>query len=135
MKEDRTMITVLMVWLSEVASKNLYPYGHPYSWLTIGYIEDLNRVNVNDLKNFFLRWYGPNNATFTVGGDVKPAEVVKLVEKYFGPIPRCPEVKPVIVPPAILERIAMFLILITMQNFLGYCYYPTVPIIIKIWEH
>ena len=89
--------------LSEVASKNLYPYGHPYSWLTIGYIEDLNRVNVNDLKNFFLRWYGPNNATLTVGGDVKPAEVITLVEKYYGPIPRCPEVKPVIVPPAILE--------------------------------
>ncbi len=49
--------------MSEVTSRNLYPYGHPYSWLTIGYIEDLNRVDVNDLKNFFLRWYGPNNAT------------------------------------------------------------------------
>jgi zinc protease len=72
----------------EVAARNLYPYGHPYSWLTIGYVEDLNRVVVDDLKNFFLRWYGPNNATVTVGGDVKTADVVKLVEKYFGPIPR-----------------------------------------------
>jgi zinc protease len=89
--------------VSEFASKNLYPYGHPYSWLTIGYVEDLNRVEVNDLKNFFLRWYGPNNATLTVGGDVKPADVVKLVEKYYGPIPRGPEVKPVVVPPAVLE--------------------------------
>jgi zinc protease len=87
---------------SETASRNLYPYGHPYSWLTIGYVEDLNRVDVNDLKNFFLRWYGPNNATVSVGGDVKPAEVVKLVEKYFGVIPRGPEVKPVVVPPAVL---------------------------------
>ncbi len=77
----------------EMTSKNLYPYGHPYSWTTIGYIEDLNRVNVNDLKNFFLRWYGPNNATLTVGGDVKPEEVVKLVEKYFGSIPAGPAVK------------------------------------------
>ncbi|AKD04427.1 pitrilysin family protein [Pontibacter korlensis] len=77
----------------EMTSKNLYPYGHPYSWTTIGYIEDLNRVNVNDLKNFFLRWYGPNNATLTVGGDVKPAEVVKLVEKYFGSIPAGPAVQ------------------------------------------
>jgi zinc protease len=67
--------------------KNLYPYGHPYSWLTIGYVEDLDRVDVNDLKNFFLRWYGPNNAVLTVGGDVNPKEVVKLVEKYFGSIP------------------------------------------------
>jgi zinc protease len=115
--------------LSEIASKNLYPYGHPYSWLTIGYIEDLNRVDVNDLKNFFLRWYGPNNATLTVGGDVKPAEVIKLVEKYYGPIPRCPEVKPVIVPPAILEsdRYVSY-----TDNYaklpLLYIDYPTVPI-------
>ncbi|MBL0234276.1 MAG: insulinase family protein [Chitinophagaceae bacterium] len=86
----------------ETSSRNLYPYGHPYSWLTIGYVEDLNRVDVNDLKNFFLRWYGPNNATLTVGGDVKPADVVRLAEKYFGSIPRGPEVKPVVVPPAIL---------------------------------
>jgi zinc protease len=89
--------------VSEFASKNLYPYGHPYSWLTIGYVEELNRVNVNDLKNFFLRWYGPNNATLTVGGDVKPAQVVKLVEKYFGSIPRGPEVQKVIVPSAVVE--------------------------------
>lgn len=89
--------------ISEYAGKTLYPYGHPYSWLTIGYVEDLNRVNVNDLKNFFLRWYGPNNATLTVGGDVKPSEVVKLVDKYFGSIPRGPEVKPVVVAPADLQ--------------------------------
>ncbi len=72
----------------ETTSKNMYPYGHPYSWLTIGYVEDLDRVNVNDLKNFFLRWYGPNNAVITVGGDVDVQNVIKLVEKYFGSIPR-----------------------------------------------
>lgn len=76
----------------EVLAKNLYPYGHPYSWLTIGYIEDLNRVDVNDLKRFFLRWYGPNNATLTVGGDVEPKQVVAMVEKYFGSIPAGPKV-------------------------------------------
>jgi zinc protease len=84
--------------VQETISKNLYPYGHPYSWMTIGYLEDLNRVDVNDLKNFFLRWYGPNNAAITVGGDVKPSEVVKLVEKYFGSIPRGPEVTPTKLP-------------------------------------
>src|SRR5689334_707635 len=82
----------------EIASKNLYPYGHPYSWLTIGYVEDLNRVDVNDLKNFFLRWYGPNNSTVTIGGDVKPAEAIKLVEKYFGSMPRGPEVAKTVLP-------------------------------------
>ena len=87
---------------SEYTSRALYPYGHPYSWLTIGYIEELNAVNVNDLKNFFLRWYGPNNATLTVGGDVTPKEVLKLAEKYFGTIPRGPEVKNMTLPAPVL---------------------------------
>ncbi|MBC6606980.1 insulinase family protein [Hymenobacter sp. BT188] len=82
----------------ETMYKALYPYGHPYSWDVIGYLEDLDRSDVNDLKNFFLRWYGPNNATLTVGGDVKPAEVVKLVEKYFGSINRGPAVENVKLP-------------------------------------
>jgi zinc protease len=87
-----------LVW--EKIGEAMFPEGHPYSWTTIGYIEDLNRVNVNDLKNFFLRWYGPNNATLTVVGDVKAADVVKLVEKYYGTIPRGPEVKPMAKMPA-----------------------------------
>jgi zinc protease len=90
--------------VSEVAAKNFYPYGHPYSWLTIGYIEDLNRVNVLDLKNFFLRWYGPNNAVLTVGGDVNPKQVVAWVEKYFGSIPKGPEVKPAKYPLPVLDK-------------------------------
>ena len=90
--------------LREVAAKNLYPYGHPYSWLTIGYLEDLNRSNVEDLKNFFLRWYGPNNATLTVGGDVKTKDVLKLVEKYFGSIPTGPKVTPTKLAPVVLEK-------------------------------
>ncbi len=89
---------------SEVNAAALYPYGHPYSWLTIGKLEDLDRVDVNDLKSFFLRWYGPNNATVTVGGDVKPKEVVKMVEKYFGSIPRGPEVEPMKLDPVKLEQ-------------------------------
>lgn len=88
----------------EYAARNFYPYGHPYSWLTIGYIEELNKVNVNDLKNFFLRWYSPNNATLTIGGDVNTPQVVKLAEKYFGSIPRGPEVSPVKVPAVMLEK-------------------------------
>src|SRR5436190_7027913 len=89
---------------SEYSAKNLYPYGHPYSWLTIGYIEELNKVAVDDLKNFFLRWYGPNNATLTIGGDVKTADVVKLVQKYFAPIPRGPEVTPVKLAPVVVDK-------------------------------
>lgn len=90
--------------LREKTAESLYPYGHPYSWLTIGYIEDLNRVDVNDLKNFFMRWYGPNNAVLTVGGDVKTEDVVGMVEKYFGSIPRGPEVTPTKLPAVKLEK-------------------------------
>lgn len=88
----------------EVTSKALYPYGHPYSWLTIGYVKDLNRVELTDLKNFFLRWYGPNNATLTIAGDVDTRGVFKMVEKYFGSIPRGPEVKPVQLPSVNLSK-------------------------------
>ncbi len=78
----------------EINAASLYPYGHPYSWLTIGKLEDLDRVDVNDLKKFFLRWYGPNNATLTIGGDVDVKSTLKLVEKYFGVIPSGPNVEP-----------------------------------------
>lgn len=90
--------------LNEVASKNLYPYGHPYSWLTIGYIEDLNRVNVQDLKNFFLRWYGPNNAVLTIGGNFNKKQTLAWIEKYFGSIPRGAEVAPATYPLPVLAN-------------------------------
>ena len=78
--------------LLERVNEALYPEGHPYSWMTIGYMEDLDRVDVNDLKKFFLRWYGPNNATLTIGGDIDPAQTLDWVIKYFGSIPRGPDV-------------------------------------------
>ena len=78
---------------SELTAETLYPFGHPYSWLTIGKLEDLDRVDVDDLKKFFMRWYGPNNATLTIGGNVIAEQVIPMVEKYFGVIPRGPEVE------------------------------------------
>lgn len=89
--------------MSEVASKHLYPHGHPYSWLTIGYIEDLNRVNVDDLKNFFLRWYGPNNAVLTIGGNLDKKQTLDWVHKYFGSIPTGASVQPAKFPLPVLE--------------------------------
>ena len=89
---------------SELNAASIYPYGHPYSWLTIGKLEDLDRANLEDLKNFFLRWYGPNNAVLTVGGDVDSEEVVALVEKYFGVIPSGPEVEEMELEPITIEE-------------------------------
>lgn len=78
--------------VGEKIGEALYPQGHPYSWTTIGYIEDLNRVDVNDLKRFYMRWYGANNAVLTVAGDVKTEEVLAMAQKYFGTIATGPEV-------------------------------------------
>ena len=78
--------------LGERVNEALFPEGHPYSWMTIGYLVDLDRVDVNDLKKFFLRWYGPNNATLTIGGDIDEAPTLAWVSKYFGSIPRGPDV-------------------------------------------
>ncbi len=88
----------------ERTAEALYPKGHPYSWSTIGYVEDLDRVDLADLKAFFQRWYGPNNAVLTIGGDVDIAQTKEWIEKYFGPIPRGPEVEDAPKQPAVLEE-------------------------------
>ncbi len=77
----------------EILGQTLYPPSHPYNWPVIGYVDDLDRATVDDLKNFFLRWYGPNNAILTISGDVTSSEAIPLVEKYFGSINRGPEVR------------------------------------------
>lgn len=82
--------------LRERVGEAMFPEGHPYSWSTIGYLEDLDRANLNDLKKFFLEWYGPNNATLTIGGDMDEVQTLAWVKQYFSGIPRGPEVaKPV----------------------------------------
>ncbi|HET6992338.1 MAG TPA: pitrilysin family protein, partial [Bacteroidia bacterium] len=91
-----------LVW--EKIGQAMYPEGHPYSWQTIGYIADLDAANVTDLRNFFMRWYGPNNATLLITGDVKTADVVTMVEKYFGSFKRGPEVKPMAKMPVSLTK-------------------------------
>jgi zinc protease len=79
--------------VGEKAAEALYPFGHPYSWLTIGYIDDLNAATLDDLKRFFLRWYSPNNATLVVAGDIDMAKTLAMIEKYYSVIPSGPEVK------------------------------------------
>ena len=88
----------------ELNGEALYPEGHPYSWMTIGYVEDLDRVSVNDLKAFFKRWYGPNNAVLTIGGDIDVAKTKAWVKKYFGEIPAGPKVEEPKPQPATLKE-------------------------------
>jgi len=69
---------------------NSNPYGQPI----IGWMNDLKNLNVDDLQVWYEKWYAPNNATLVVVGDVKPKEVLKLAERYYGNLQRSHNIKP-----------------------------------------
>tara|TARA_R110002033_G_scaffold166858_2_gene205731 strand:+ start:20132 stop:22996 length:2865 start_codon:yes stop_codon:yes gene_type:complete len=77
-----------------VLDKNIYPEGHPYNWQVIGELEDLQNATVEDVKEFYNKYYGPNNATLVLAGDFETADAKALVEKYFGEIKKRGEVAP-----------------------------------------
>jgi zinc protease len=79
---------------STVMARAMFPEGHPYSWTTIGEMKDIFNATLDDVKKFHNNYYVPNNATLSIAGDFDTAEVKELVQKYFGEIPRGPEVKP-----------------------------------------
>jgi zinc protease len=62
----------------------LFPPDHPYSWMTIGSIEDLQAMQLDDVHDFFRRYYHPANASLVVAGDVTSARGFELAERYFG---------------------------------------------------
>ena len=72
----------------EIIGAALFPPNHPYSWPVIGSMADLSAASVEDVKNFFRTYYAPNNATLVVAGDFQPADAKRLIERYFGAIPR-----------------------------------------------
>jgi zinc protease len=81
--------------------EELFPKEHPYHLLTIGSPADLDAASIEDVRAFFRKYYVPNNATIALSGDFDRKKALALVEKYFGPIPRGPEVprkKPAVVP-------------------------------------
>ncbi|WP_286262198.1 M16 family metallopeptidase [Thalassotalea atypica] len=92
----------------DVISSNLYPKGHPYSWSPIGSLEDLQASTLDDVKEFFKRWYVPNNVTLVISGDFDKAQAKAWVEKYFNEIPRGLEVKPMAAQPTHLSATKQF---------------------------
>lgn len=70
----------------------LYPHGHPYSWPVIGSMADLSAASLEDVKDFFRRYYAPNNAVIVVAGDVRSDSVRAAVRKVFSDIPRGPAI-------------------------------------------
>jgi zinc protease len=75
-----------------VITENIYPEGHPYAHTVIGSMEDLNAASLEDVREWFRSYYGPNNATLVVAGDIAPEEAREKVERYFGAIPPSPPI-------------------------------------------
>jgi predicted Zn-dependent peptidase len=69
----------------------VFPDGHPYHHPTIGSMEDLDAASVEDVHDFFRRFYGPNNTVLTLVGDLSPEEGFAAAERYFGGLPASAE--------------------------------------------
>jgi zinc protease len=78
------------------ANKVLFPAHHPYAFprgTVIGSMEDLDAASLKDVQEWFKTWYGPNNATLVIAGDIEPNAVLEKVKRYFGHIPAGPPIQ------------------------------------------
>jgi zinc protease len=91
-----------MAW--KVLLENLWNPEFPYHWQTIGSHEDLQAASLDDVREFFQRWYGPGNASLAIVGDIDPVKTRALVEKHFGGIPRADPPKRATLLPVPLAR-------------------------------
>jgi len=87
-----------------IVAKALYPEAHPYNWQVIGSLADLDAATLQDVKDFYKKWYVPNNVTVTISGDFDEADAKQMVEKYFGEIPRGEAIAPYEAQPAALSE-------------------------------
>ena len=83
----------------------LYPAGHPYSWSTIGSMDDLTAASFEDVARFFRTYYVPNNASLVIAGDIDVAATRKLVEKWFADVPRGKPVPKLSPPTPVLDGV------------------------------
>jgi zinc protease len=80
----------------------LYRADHPYHWPTIGEVADLQAARLDDVRDFFRRYYHPANASLALAGDIAVDEALRLAERYFGDLPAGPAVPAVTPEPAAL---------------------------------
>ena len=90
---------------SIVIDEMLFPEGHPYRWPTIGRMEDLSAASHEDVVEFHRKYYGPNNATLVVAGDIDTTVTRRLVRTWFGDLPSGPFVEPLSAPEAYLTDV------------------------------
>ncbi len=79
------------LWLEKMLEL-AYPPDFPYHWPVIGYMADLEKAKMADVKEFFKNYYAPNNASLVVAGDFEIENTRQLVEKYFADIPAYPDI-------------------------------------------
>ena len=78
--------------VNDLMTEGTYPAGHPYSWTVIGSMADLNAASVEDVKEWFRTYYGPNNAVIALAGDITSETARQKVEQFFGDIPATPPI-------------------------------------------
>jgi zinc protease len=83
----------------------MYPKDHPYHWPVIGYMEDLTAASAEDVREFFRRYYAPQNASLVVAGDINPAEARRKIEYWFADVKPGKDADPIDVPPAGLSGV------------------------------
>lgn len=83
----------------------MYPTGHPYSWSTIGSMEDLSAASFEDVARFFRTYYVPSNASIVIAGDIDLAATRKLVEKWFSDVPAGKPVPALNAPTPVLDGV------------------------------
>ena len=112
----------------EKIAQMLYPPEHPYYHSVIGSLADLSAASLGDVSTFFRTYYSPNNASLCLAGDFDPTEARKLITKYFGPIPKGPEVAKLEPSVPTLAESKSLTMTDAVQLSRGTLVWPTVPI-------
>jgi len=93
---------------ASVIDSSMFPADHPYNWQVIGSLEDLQAATLDDVRQFYSDYYGPQNVTLVIAADFDSAEARAMVETYFGEIPAGAEVQPTGARPATLAGTESF---------------------------
>ncbi len=110
---------------NEMILAALYPPNHPYHWPVIGSMVDLSAASLDDVKQFFRTYYAPNNATVVIAGDFNRDSAMTWVTRYFGGIPRGPQMP---------SRPVVPVVTIPRDTFLVLEDHVTLPRLYETWE-
>ena len=105
----------------------VFPAPHPYNWPTIGSQEDLDAAELDDIKDFFRRFYAPSNASIAIAGDIDPDGTRKTVERYFGDLPPGPPINRIHRMDSELKGTASLVLRDRVQLPRLYLVWPTAP--------